>query len=353
MLAAHSPFQAVRQAVLEYEFWSEYLHALWSGKRHPFSVHLAIFVEPYLTYVLDGRKTVESRFSAVRCPPYRRVQRGDVVLVKASGGPVVGLFLVGQTWSYRLDQSSWKTIRQEFADALCAQDPEFWTKRETASFATLMQVDKVQRIEPIPWVKRDRRGWVVLQPGYEASLFDDLMKNTVIAFSGGISSGKSTLSTAVANALGCPRVAFGDYVRKIAELRGLELSRENLQGLGESLLEKDLNQFCAAVLAQAPWKPGNPLVVDGVRHAEVAEALKALVSPSGLRLIYVNTDDRERQQRLRKTVKAKKSIKQLERHSTEVQVKRILQDLADLIVDGSKPPEQLVGEVVNWAAKLP
>ncbi len=250
-----SPFDAVKRAVNGDDYWGAYLRTLWNGRRHRFSVHLAIFVEPFLGYVLDGQKTVESRFSAVRCPPYRRVRRGDVLLLKLSGGPVVGLCQVGQTWFYRLDPSSWRTIRKEFTQALCAQDPIFWKSRKTASFATLMQVENVRRIGPIPWVKRDRRGWVVLRPRYEATLSEDLVKSTVLAFSGGIRSGKSTLSTGVAEALGCRRVSFGDYVRAITQVRGLENCRENWQAVGESLIREDLNQFCGAVSRKPPGSP--------------------------------------------------------------------------------------------------
>jgi hypothetical protein len=40
-------------------------------------------VEPYLGYILEGKKTIESRFSKPLIPPYRRVALGDVVLLKA------------------------------------------------------------------------------------------------------------------------------------------------------------------------------------------------------------------------------------------------------------------------------
>lgn len=348
-----SPFEAVREAVKGDEFWEAYLRGLWNGRRNQFSVHLAIFVEPYLGYLLEGRKTVESRFSAVRCPPYRRVQRGDVLLLKLSGGAVVGLCQVGQTWFYRLDPRSWQTIRKEFTQSLCAQDPSFWESRQSASFATLMQVENVRRIDPIPWGKQDRRGWVVLRPGYEPSLFEDLMTSTVLAFSGGIRSGKSTVSTAVAESLGCQRVSFGNYVRMITRLRGLEDCRENWQGVGESLIHEDLNDFCSAVLAQAPWEPGGSLVIDGVRHVEVAQALKLLVSPSELRLIYIDADDESRERRLRESSPSEKPLAQLEKHSTEVQVKTRLRGLADLVVDGTRPAEELIREITAWAEELP
>ena len=39
----------------------------------PVQVHLAVMVEPYLSRVLDGSKTIESRFSRKKIAPWGRV----------------------------------------------------------------------------------------------------------------------------------------------------------------------------------------------------------------------------------------------------------------------------------------
>lgn len=126
-------------------------------------IHLAIFVEPFLTYVLDGSKTVESRFSITRRAPFKQVEPGDLVLIKRSGGPVVGSFEVDQVWSYTLDPKSWSEVKAVFADALRAQDPDFWKSRAAARFATLMRVRQVKQFSPFNIDKRDMRGWVILR----------------------------------------------------------------------------------------------------------------------------------------------------------------------------------------------
>jgi hypothetical protein len=125
-------------------------------------LHLAVFVEPFLQFVLDGTKTVESRFSANRCAPYQSVRAGDVVLLKQSSGPVVAIAEVGQVWFYDLDASAWKTIRQRFGPLLRIEDPSFWKQKSSACFATLMRLERVEPLPPLACAKRDRRGWVVL-----------------------------------------------------------------------------------------------------------------------------------------------------------------------------------------------
>lgn len=143
-------------------FWFDILsNAL--ADASPLGIHLAIFNEPYLEYLLVGRKTVESRFGVHRCAPYGKVAPHDLIFLKRSSGPIVGVCTITDVWFYSLNPKSWQRIRTEFTDALCAQDPEFWLHRKSASFATLMQIGKVKRLAPIEFPKKDRRGWVVLR----------------------------------------------------------------------------------------------------------------------------------------------------------------------------------------------
>jgi hypothetical protein len=128
---------------------------------HDVALHLAVFVEPYLSFVLDGSKTVESRFSARSIAPHGRIAEGDVILLKAAGKPIVGWCRAGTVWDYVLDPSSWAEIHDRFSGPLCAQDG-FWETRKAAQFATLIKVEDVNTTAPTPVDKRDRRGWVVL-----------------------------------------------------------------------------------------------------------------------------------------------------------------------------------------------
>ena len=143
--------------------WSSLLKEALTEDYPSMSTHLAIFVEPFLQFILEGRKPVESRFSATKCAPYDAISENDIVLLKRSGGPIVGVCEVSKVWFYELDPQSWRSMREEFATAMCAQDPEFWNSRESAAYATLLCLDRVMAVPPIWCTKRDRRGWVVLR----------------------------------------------------------------------------------------------------------------------------------------------------------------------------------------------
>lgn len=148
------------------DIWESLLDEVISVDTSSIGIHLAIFTEPYLGYILDGRKTVESRFGVKRIAPYGQVSTGDILLLKKTGGPIVGLCKVSNVWFYNLNPDSWKKLRKEFSVALCALDPEFWAQRELAAFATLMRINAVKSIRPVAFHKRDRRGWVVLRSSH-------------------------------------------------------------------------------------------------------------------------------------------------------------------------------------------
>jgi hypothetical protein len=135
---------------------------VFDDKEASVGVHLAIFIEPYLSYLLEGKKTVESRFSINKQPPFEQVKAGDIIVLKQTGGPVRGLCRVANVWCYRLDAKTWPEI-ERFSKALCMDGSDFWQKKRAASFATLMQVENVHLLQAFEVSKDDPRSWVVVR----------------------------------------------------------------------------------------------------------------------------------------------------------------------------------------------
>jgi adenylate kinase family enzyme len=171
----------------------------------------------------------------------------------------------------------------------------------------------------------------------------------LLAFSGGIGSGKSTLSSGVANTLRWPRSSFGDHVRAVALSRGLDAdARDVQQEVGALLAASGWAPFCRAVLAQADWRPGQPLVVDGVRHVEALETLRTLVTPTPVALIHVTVGEVAHVERLRGKGIDDLERRRVEAHSTEAQVATVLPAVADMIADGARPKGDLIADIVRW-----
>lgn len=133
----------------------------WSGYlRQARQLHLAVLVDPFLDYILQGRKTVESRFGITRGLPFGRIKRGDLIVLKRSAGPVVGIARVSKSESMSLSEGTWPRLRA-LAEQICA-DERFWSERRDKRYATIAFIDRVRSLTSLSVEKTDRRGWVVL-----------------------------------------------------------------------------------------------------------------------------------------------------------------------------------------------
>ena len=166
--------------------------------------------------------------------------------------------------------------------------------------------------------------------------------NPIIAFAGRMGAGKSSVSAAVATDLGWKLASFGGYVRKTATSRGLEHTRESLQAIGEELVANDPVWFCGAVLKDAGWDPGEPAVVEGIRHVSIWETLKNLVNPQPIFLVYLEAPEELRRSRLQERGASEANyLDKAEVHSTERDVIAALPQLANLVLsaEGSSVSE--------------
>ena len=126
--------------------------------------HLAIFDDLSVKKILDGRKTLDLRLSLNRIPPYRRVTVGDKVLIKKSGGQVVGQFKAESVVTYdHLTPAQLDKLHRDFKKEIAMED-YFWAEHAHARFATLIYISQVQpSLIPLTFKKKDRRAWVVLK----------------------------------------------------------------------------------------------------------------------------------------------------------------------------------------------
>lgn len=123
-------------------------------------VHLAIMVEPYLSLLLQGKKTMESRFSQKKTQPFHRVSKGDIVILKKSGGDIVGVFEAKDIHYFELkSEEDIKAIRNEYNQQLCCSD-KFWNSKMKSHYATLIDVGQLMRLTPIQVSFKNRLSWI-------------------------------------------------------------------------------------------------------------------------------------------------------------------------------------------------
>lgn len=141
-----------------YSSWSVLRQAVQDRR----TAHLAVMIEPFLSYILNGKKSIESRFSKRAIAPFYQIEPGDLVLLKLTGGPVVGCFDADTVEFVTLNKEEHDRLQRHYSAAICADDG-FWHTRQDKRYATLVGVRNVHILDPASIAKSDRRGWVVLQ----------------------------------------------------------------------------------------------------------------------------------------------------------------------------------------------
>ena len=180
------------------------------------------------------------------------------------------------------------------------------------------------------------------------------MSSRVVGLAGQIGSGKSSVARGLADALSCPVASFGDCVRGIARERGVDPVRENLQAIGQELLEMlGPASFIDRVLEGSRWDRRGSLVVEGIRHRTVAETLPSRVQPIPFFLVYLEVPDPLRRSRaITRDALSPGVLSQLEQHPTEREVRYAVRDLADVVISADADVAGTVASVTRAIASL-
>lgn len=124
-------------------------------------IHLGIFAEPYLTYMLNGKKTIESRFSKNKILPYNQISKDDIVIVKKSSGDVLAYFTIKEVLFFNLSETPINEIRNKYNKQLCV-DENFWISKSNSNYVTLIIIDKIFNLKPFHIDKKGMQTWIKL-----------------------------------------------------------------------------------------------------------------------------------------------------------------------------------------------
>lgn len=126
--------------------------------------HLAIFTKGVGEKILTGQKTIESRFSIRKNPPFGVIQSGDLVYIKPSGKDPIGQFRVQKVFFFDgLSEGDLSDLKKRYEKEISAEEI-YWESKKNAKYGTLIFIGEVDPFitSPIRFPKRDLRGWVVL-----------------------------------------------------------------------------------------------------------------------------------------------------------------------------------------------
>ncbi|MBN2016375.1 hypothetical protein JW766_06130 [Candidatus Dojkabacteria bacterium] len=126
-------------------------------------LHLAIFTPGFIDKIFTGQKTIDGRFSKIKCMPFGSIETGDLVLMKKSGGKIVGYFVAGKVeFFHDLTPEKLRKIVKRYWDELSLSN-SFWITKRHSKYLTLIEIKRPTKFRiPITVRKKDLSGWVSL-----------------------------------------------------------------------------------------------------------------------------------------------------------------------------------------------
>lgn len=280
---------------------------------HDSHIHVAIMVEPYITKIMKGEKTIESRFSQNKIVPWKKVFPGDIIIIKRSGGGFEAVFEAGEVISKEiLFPGEVKQIKKDFNDRLCIED-DWWERKFKSRYATLISITHLLKIEPFVIKFKNRQAWFEL---YQSDKEDkELISEEVIGdkkisvakkrqapvycISGKIGSGKTTIGEMMANEIGGIHGSVSDFLKNELKKQGITTpTREQLQEFGATYIENGWVEFASRTVKYIGRKKELPLVIDGVRHINFFNAIKMICWPAPVYEIVLQANDATLQQHI-------------------------------------------------------
>jgi len=138
--------------------------------------HLVILKRPYLEAIIDGRKTVESRFAKTRREPFGQISKGDKLFLKESSGPVCAMATVSEVKSFdNLCPHQISRLKQQYNNLIGGSD-EYWQSKADCRFGLLVWLENARAIEPVRINKKDWRAWVILKEKEDFGLLNKRCK---------------------------------------------------------------------------------------------------------------------------------------------------------------------------------
>lgn len=131
--------------------------------------HLAIMNKQTIEAILSGRKTVETRFSKHKIPPFGQVSAGDLIYMKPPGEDIIGQCRVKKVFNFEgLTSNDMEKLFVDYGKQIGIgvkeEDEKYFQGKRDSSYGTLIFISESERFitSPVKIKKRDLRGWVVL-----------------------------------------------------------------------------------------------------------------------------------------------------------------------------------------------
>ena len=126
-------------------------------------LHVAILKPAYVKAILRGEKTVESRMTTTRQPPFGQIAAGERLFLKASGGPFMATAIAGDVEQHEgLDREATRLLYRRY-HASVGGDAAYWQSKADSRFAVFVTLRDVEPMDVGPAYRvANMRAWYAL-----------------------------------------------------------------------------------------------------------------------------------------------------------------------------------------------
>ena len=134
--------------------------------------HIAILRQPFFDMILNGEKTIESRWSMHKVAPYGKVKVGDIILLKEMGKDVTATAKVKDVKYFELTPFMVEEIRMKYGRQIGTDKFVDWQSTLEKKNCTLIWLEDVKKVDPIQVPRSNGAGWIVVKNSEQISLFE-------------------------------------------------------------------------------------------------------------------------------------------------------------------------------------
>ncbi len=125
--------------------------------------HIVILKSKYFNMIVNGEKTIESRFSMNKSAPYNKVNVNDTLLIKQTGKDVTHTAVVTKVEYFELTPQLVENIRVKYGKQIGSTDKTEWQTTYLKKYCTLVWLNNVTPITPLKVPRSCGAGWIIVK----------------------------------------------------------------------------------------------------------------------------------------------------------------------------------------------
>ncbi len=125
--------------------------------------HIAIFRGLLFDMVINGTKTIESRWSNKKVAPFNKVQVGDTIFIKKTSCDVVAKTQVKAVKFYNLSHEIAENIKKNYGKEIGIDYFENWENYKNKKYCTLIWLADIIPVKNMKVQNSHGAGWIVVK----------------------------------------------------------------------------------------------------------------------------------------------------------------------------------------------